>query len=59
MNEISYLENFGTGIPRMLKANGSSKKKPEFRPTENFFTLSLPIGLRKCAIVEQWKFELC
>ena len=42
LSKIGYLENFGTGIPRIQKAYESSKRKPEFNPTENFFTLSLP-----------------
>lgn len=42
LNKLGYIENFGTGIPRILEAYSNSIKKPEFKPTENFFVLVLP-----------------
>lgn len=42
LNKLGYIENFGTGIPRILEAYSNSIKKPEFKPTENFFVLMLP-----------------
>ncbi len=41
-NKLGYIENFGTGIPRIQEAYELSDKKPVFNPTENFFKLSLP-----------------
>ena len=42
MNKLGYIENFGTGIPRILEAYENSNAKPEFVPSENFFVLTLP-----------------
>lgn len=36
------MENFGTGIPRILNAYAGQEKQPFFDPTENFFKLTLP-----------------
>ena len=42
LNKLHYIENFGTGIPRILHAYEKENAKPLFEPTENFFKLSLP-----------------
>lgn len=39
---MHYIENFGTGIPRIIEAYGNSSKKPIFDPRDNFFILTLP-----------------
>lgn len=36
------MENFGTGIPRILNAYEQEEKQPVFDPTDNFFRLTLP-----------------
>lgn len=42
LSKLHYIENFGTGIPRILKAYEGTDKKPIFDPSENFFILKLP-----------------
>lgn len=42
LDKLHYIENFGTGIPRILEAYKLSKKQPEFKPSDNFFILILP-----------------
>lgn len=42
LNKLNYIENFGTGIPRILEAYANSEQKPVFEPSENFFILKLP-----------------
>ena len=42
LNKLNYVENFGTGIPRILNAYEKEEKHPVFDPTENFFKLTLP-----------------
>ena len=42
LDKLGYIENFGTGIPRILEAYSGSEKKAEFIPSENFFILQLP-----------------
>lgn len=42
LNKLHYIENFGTGIPRVLEAYEKSTKKPEFIPSDNFFIVKLP-----------------
>ncbi len=42
LDKLHYIENFGTGIPRILQAYEISTRKPEFKPSENFFILTLP-----------------
>lgn len=42
LSELNYVENFGTGIPRILNAYAGQEKQPFFAPTENFFKLTLP-----------------
>ena len=42
LSKLHYIENFGTGIPRILKAYERTDKKPIFDPSENFFILKLP-----------------
>ena len=37
MSKLHYIENFGTGIPRILEAYESSKRKVDFSVSENFF----------------------
>lgn len=40
---MHYIEMFGTGIKRILKAYGDAKVKPEFDVTENVISVTLPI----------------
>ena len=42
LSKLNYVENFGTGIPRILNAYAGQEKQPFFDPTENFFKLTLP-----------------
>ena len=42
LSKLKYVENFGTGIPRILNSYEKEEKKPVFDPTENFFRLTLP-----------------
>ena len=42
LNKLHYIENFGTGIPRIMEAYANSNKKPVFDPSGNFFILTLP-----------------
>ena len=42
LSKLNYVENFGTGIPRILNAYEKDEKQPIFDPTENFFKLTLP-----------------
>ena len=42
LNKLHYIENFGTGIPRILDAYKNSERKLAFEPSENFFVLKLP-----------------
>lgn len=42
LNKLHYIENFGTGIPRILEAYANSNKKPVFDSSDNFFILTLP-----------------
>ena len=42
LDKLNVIENYGTGIPRILNAYKSSSKKPTFNSTENFFTVRLP-----------------
>ena len=42
LSKLKYIENFGTGIQRILEAYKNSEKKPEFSPSENFFIIRLP-----------------
>ena len=37
MSKLHYIENFITGIPRILKAYENSTKKVDFSVSENFF----------------------
>lgn len=39
---MQYIENFGTGIPRILHAYENSLRQPEFLPSESFFILKMP-----------------
>lgn len=39
LNKLGYIENFGSGIPRIVNAFLQSALKPEFRPTEIFLLL--------------------
>ena len=40
--KLGYIENFGTGIPRIRGAYASSEEKPVFESSENFFFVRLP-----------------
>ena len=42
LDKLGYIENFGTGIPRIMDAYSESEKKPIFQPTDQFFSLYLP-----------------
>ena len=42
LNKLHYIENFGTGIPRIIEAYANSNEKPVFDPSDNFFILTLP-----------------
>lgn len=42
LNKLYYIENFETGIPRILEASKDSEYKPIFEPSDNFFILKLP-----------------
>jgi predicted HTH transcriptional regulator len=42
LDKLNFIENYGTGIPRTMLAYNDSTKKPEFKATENFFTVILP-----------------
>ena len=42
LNKLHYIENFGTGIPRILQAYKGGKRQPEFNPSGNFFMVTLP-----------------
>ena len=40
--KLGYIENFGTGIPRIRGAYASSEEKPVFESSENSFFVRLP-----------------
>lgn len=40
--KLGYIENFGTGIPRIREAYASCEEKPAFESSENFFFVRLP-----------------
>lgn len=42
LNKLGFVENFGTGIPRILAAYENADSQPTFDPTENFFKITLP-----------------
>ena len=42
MSKLHYIENFGTGIPRILEAYENSTKKVDFSVSDNFFIIKLP-----------------
>ena len=42
LNKLHYIENFGTGIPRILQAYEGFPRQPEWNPTGNFFMVTLP-----------------
>ena len=42
MSKLHYIENFGTGIPRILEAYEYSTKKVDFSVSDNFFIINLP-----------------
>ena len=42
LDKLGYIENFGTGIPRIMDAYSESEKEPIFQPTDQFFSLYLP-----------------
>ena len=42
LSKLQYIENFGTGIPRILHAYENSVRQPEFLPSESFFILKMP-----------------
>ena len=42
MSKLHYIENFGTGIPRILEAYEKSTKKVDYSVSDNFFIIKLP-----------------
>lgn len=42
LSKLHYIENFGTGIPRILQTYEGADKQPIFNPSGNFFMLTLP-----------------
>ena len=42
LSKLHYIENFGTGIPRILVAYEKSTKKVDFSVSDNFFIIKLP-----------------
>ena len=36
LSKLQYIENFGTGIPRILLAYENSVRQPEYIPSESF-----------------------
>ena len=42
MSKLHYIENFGTGIPRILEAYEKLTKKVDFSVSDNFFIIKLP-----------------
>lgn len=40
--KLGYIENFGTGIPRIRESYASSEERPTFESSENFFFAHLP-----------------
>ena len=42
LNKLKLIENFGTGIPRMTNSYSNYSEKPIFKPSDNFFILTLP-----------------
>ena len=42
LSKLHYIENFGTGIPRILQAYEGADRQPVFNPSGNFFMLTLP-----------------
>lgn len=42
LSKLHYIENFGTGIPRILPAYKGADKQHVFNPSGNFFMLTLP-----------------
>lgn len=42
LNKLHYIENYGTGILRILEAYRDYNRKPEFSVGENYFILYLP-----------------
>ena len=41
MSKLHYIENFGTGIPRILEAYENSTQKVDFSVSDNFFIIKL------------------
>ena len=42
LNKLGFIENFGTGIERILEAYKYSDRQPIFKPKDNYFILILP-----------------
>ena len=40
--KMNYIENFGTGIPRIINEYKNSRRQPVFNVTHNFFSLVIP-----------------
>lgn len=42
LDEMNYIENYGTGIDRMLKAYKGTGVQPEFKVTQHMFKVTFP-----------------
>ncbi|WP_054710345.1 ATP-binding protein [Secundilactobacillus paracollinoides] len=42
LDKMGYLENYGTGLKRIVKAYAQSDLRPEIKVTENSFLVTLP-----------------
>jgi len=42
LNKLKYIEDYGTGIRRILSSYDDEKKKPEFKTNEDFVKVCLP-----------------
>lgn len=42
LDKMNYIENYGTGIDRMLKAYQGTGTQPEFKVTEHMFKVTFP-----------------
>lgn len=57
-DKLGLIENFGTGIQKTIDAYKNEDKHPEFKPSENFFIVSLPNLTYDDQINDQIKFNI-
>ena len=57
LSKLNYIENFGTGIQRILDAYKNFNRKPEFLTSESFFILRLPNLNYNDPLNDQLKFK--